>query len=240
MNVRLVAGINIAILAAVLVSFALFRDLGVYVTVIAVGLALALQKYVASYFSYFVIQLGHIFGPGDRIRIGSFKGDVRRVGLLHTVLEEVGEDEKMGGELTGRLLHIPNLIILDQPVLNYSKDYSIQNKTMQSDYIFDEVRIPLMPESDVRKAKAILEEILIREDKRFVEDATKLFGTGYPHFLAEARTDPRVLVHIEPKEVWLKGKFVAPLRRRNDLRSRIILEFLDAARNSQNDLKLTQ
>ena len=239
MNVRLVAGINIAILIVVLVSLALFRDLGVYVTIIALGLALALQKYVASYFSYFVIQLGHIFGPGDRIRIGSFKGDVRRVGLLHTVLEEVGEDEKLGGELTGRLLHIPNLIILDQPVLNYSKDYSIENRAMQSDYIFDEVRIPLMPQSDIRKAKAILEEILVREDKNFVEDATKLFGNGYPHFLAEARADPRVVVHIEPREVWLKGKFVAPMRGRNELRSRIILEFLDAAHNAENDLMLT-
>lgn len=61
---------------------------------------------------------------GDRIRIGNTKDDVRHVGLLHTTLEEVGEDEKLGGELTGRLLYVPNLIILDQPVLNYSKDYS--------------------------------------------------------------------------------------------------------------------
>ena len=99
-----------------------------------------------------MIFLSGIYDQGDRIRIGNIKGDVRRIGILHTSLDEVGEDEKLGGELTGRLLHVPNLLILDQPVLNYSKGCSVDYRTISSEYMFDEVRVPITSESNAEKA----------------------------------------------------------------------------------------
>ena len=207
------------------------------VPVLAVALALALQKYVASFFGYFVIVFSGIYDIGDRIRIGDIKGDVRGVGLLHTTLEEVGEDEKLGGELTGRLLQVPNLIILDQPVLNYSKDYSVQSKAISSDFMFDEVRIPITTDSNVEKASAILETILKRQDEIYIKAAEQKFQDGYPKFLDEAINGPRVLVFIEPQHIWIKGKFVAPLQSRNDLRSSISLSFITEIKAS-SDIKL--
>ncbi|MBI2164929.1 MAG: mechanosensitive ion channel [Chloroflexi bacterium] len=238
MKLYVMTALTLAALGGILASVALFRELTIYISVVAVGLALALQKYVASFFGYFVIRYARVFSIGDRIRIGSIKGDVRRIGLLHTILEEVGEDEKLGGELTGRILHIPNLIILDQPVLNYSKDYSVKDRLIQSDYIFDEVRIPITSDSDVEQAKALLEDILKREDQAHVEKAAALFGDSYPNFMKEVRSDPRVLVHVEPKQIWLKGKFVTPVRGRNDLRTRICLEFLREVQKLDSRIKL--
>lgn len=209
----------------------------IYVPVIAVGLALALQKYTASFVAHFVISFTGIYNPGDRIRIGNIKGDVRHVGLLHTILEEVGEDEKLGGELTGRLLHVPNLIILDQPVLNYSKDYSVHNKAISSDFMFDEVRIPITTNSNVEKATEILEHILKSQDEIHIKEAIRIFEDGYPEFLNEAMTGPRVLIFIEPQHIWIKGKFVTPLRGRNELKSRILVLFLKEV-NASSDIKL--
>ena len=100
------------------------------------------------------------------------------VGMLHTTLEEVGEDEKLGGELTGRLLQVPNLIILDQSVLNYSKDYSVQYETISSDYMFDEVRIPLTTDSNLEKAMGILEEILKKQDAFYIDETMRFKGLG--------------------------------------------------------------
>jgi small-conductance mechanosensitive channel len=157
--------------------------------------------------------------------------------MLYTVLEEVGEDEKLGGELTGRLLQVPNLIILDQPVLNYSKDYSVQYETISSDYMFDEVRIPLTTDSNVEKATELLENILKRQDEIYLKEAGCIFRDGYPRFLDEAASGPRVLVFVEPKHVWIKGKFVAPLRGRNELRSSILLEFIKEI-SATTDIKL--
>lgn len=212
-------------------------QMAIYVPILAVGLALALQKYTASFFAYFVITLSRIYDLGNRIRIGNIKGDVRRVGFLHTTLEEVGEDEKLGGELTGRILHVPNLIILDQPVLNYSKDYSVHHEPISSDYLFDEIRIPITTGSNVERACELLEGILKRQDEPYVAEAGRMFQKGYPKFMDEAVNGPRVLVHVEPQHIWIKGKFVAPVHGRNDLRSRILLQFLKEL-NTNPDIKL--
>ncbi len=209
----------------------------IYVPVIAVGLALALQKYTASFIAHFVINFSNIYAPGDRIRISNIKGDVRKVGVFHTTLEEVGEDEKLGGELTGRLLHVPNLIILDQPVLNYSKDYSVHNKTISSDFMFDEVRIPITTSSNVQKATDILDRILKSQDEIHIKEASEIFQESYPEFLNEAMTGPRVLIFIEPQHIWIKGKFVTPLRGRNELKSRIQYEFFKEV-SASSDIKL--
>jgi small-conductance mechanosensitive channel len=230
--------VTFLVLVAVTVIAAIYvPQVAIYVPIIALGLALALQKYTASFIAFFVISFTRIFELGDRIRIGNVKGDVRHVGLIHMILEEVGEDEKLGGELTGRLLYVPNLIILDQPVLNYSKSDLPQFATITSDYIFDEVRIPITTDSSVEKASDLLENIIKKQDEPYVMEARKMFTKGYPKFLEEASSSPRVLVHIEPQRIWIKGKFVAPLRGRNDLRSNILMQFLNEINNS-SDIKL--
>ncbi|MDO8636002.1 MAG: mechanosensitive ion channel, partial [Dehalococcoidia bacterium] len=149
----------VILIIASLIAIGIFTQ-SIYVSVVALGLSLALQKYIGSYFGYFLISFSQIFRVGDRIRIGNIKGDVKRIGLFHFMLDEVGEDEKLGGELTGRILHIPNLIVLDQPVLNYSKDYSRKGKLIHSEFIFDEIRIPLSTQSNTLKAVKILEQLL--------------------------------------------------------------------------------
>ena len=227
----------LALAAVTVIAVIKVPQVALLVPIMALALAMALQRYAASFFAYFVIIFSGIYAIGDRIRIGNVKGDVREVGLLHTTLEEVGEDEKLGGELTGRLLHLPNLIILDQPVLNYSKDYSVQSKAISSDFMFDEVRIPITIDSNVEKASSLLEGILKSQDAVYVKDAEQKFQDGYPRFLDEAINGPRVLIFVEPQRIWIKGKFVAPLQGRNDLKSNISLQFIREIRAS-SDIKL--
>jgi small-conductance mechanosensitive channel len=227
----------LAFIAATILAAIFFPQVAIYVPIVALGLALALQKYTASFVAFFVITFSKIYDLGDRIRIGNTKGDVRHIGLLHTTLEEVGEDEKLGGEVTGRLISVPNLIILDQPVLNYSKDYSPGFEPISSDYMFDEVRIPITTDSNVEKAARLLESILESQDEIYLKQAGEVFQDGYPRFLDEAMSGPRVLVFVEPQHIWIKGKFVTPLKSRNDLRSSILLQFLKEAKAS-TDIKL--
>jgi len=230
--------IVLGLIGGIVVAVVKVPSIAVTVPILAIGLALALQKYVASFFSYFMIVITRIYATGDRIRIGNIKGDVRWIGLIHTTLEEVGEDEKLGGELTGRIIHVPNLVILDQPVLNYSKDYSVHHKAIASDYMFDEIRIPITVESNVETATGILEDVLKSQDEVHLAQARQIFQNGYPKFLDEAVFGTRVLVHVEPQRIWLKGKFVAPVRQRNQLKSQILMRFLECIR-SVPDVKLS-
>lgn len=231
------AALVVALIGGLVAAVVFYPDMAVAVPILAIGVGFALQRYISSFFGFFVINFSQIYRPGDRIRIGNIKGDVRWVGLIHTTLEEVGEDEKLGGELTGRILHVPNLVILDQPVLNYSKDYSVHQRAITSDYMFDEVRIPLTTDSNVTKASQLLEDILKMQENVHLNEASQVFQNGYPKFLDEATRGPRILVHVEPQHIWINGKFVAPIRGRNQLRSRILVQFMERVRENP-DIKL--
>jgi small-conductance mechanosensitive channel len=228
--VTLVLGFITGLVMAMMYS----TKIAIAVPIVTFGLTFALQRYIACFFAYFDILISGIYRPGDRIRIGEIKGDVRWVGLIHTTLAEVGEDEKLGGELTGRIMHLPNLVVLDQAVLNYSKDYSARQKRIASDYMFDEARIPVSRDSNVNKATELLEGILRSEDAVYLEQVREVFRDGYPQFLEEAVSGPRVLIHVEPNCIWIKGKFVAPVRQRNQLKSRILTQFLRQVKATSN------
>ncbi len=202
-------------------------SLSIYVSVLAIGMSLALQKYLASFAGYFVIKSSSIFDVGDRIRIGSMKGDVKHIGLFHVILDEVGEDEKMGGELTGRIVHVPNLVVLDQPVLNFSKDYSINDTLISCGYIFDEIRIPVTTKSDVKKASAILDGLLKAENNAFMKEAKAAFTDGLPNFIEDLEKGPKITIHIDEKKILIKGRFVTPICARNELKTRISMGFLE-------------
>ena len=44
-------------------------------------------------------------------------------------------------------------------------------------------------------------------------------------------------MHVEPGRIWINGKFVAPIRDRNQLRSRILVQFMERAKTNP-DVKL--
>jgi small-conductance mechanosensitive channel len=216
----------IALVATILIMPFYNPSLAVYMTIIAVGMSLALQKYLASFVGHFVIRWSSIFDIGDRIRIGTIKGDVKHIGLFHIILDEVGDDDKMGGELTGKILSVPNLIVLDQAVQNYSRDFSVDDEMITCGYIFDEIRIPLRPGSDIQKAVALLEELLWTENSAFIKEASKIFVKGLPNFLHEMEKSPRVTIHIDKERIWIKGRYITPIRSKNELKTRIGLDFI--------------
>lgn len=217
----------ILVLCILVVPF--FRpNLGIYLTLVVVGSSIALQKYVASFAGYFVLRSSKLFSVGHRIRMGNIKGDVRHIGLLHFVLDEVGEGDHSGGELTGRVIHIPNHMVLDQPVLNFSQDFSVNGQLFPCEYLFDEVRLPLPDGMTLGKGREILGQVLQHEDAPFVEEARKAFGQSCPNFLGETVRSPRVMTFVDDKRTWLVGRFVAPVRGRNELRSVITTSFLEA------------
>ncbi|MSQ22610.1 MAG: hypothetical protein EXR53_04790 [Dehalococcoidia bacterium] len=133
---------------------------------------------------------------------------------------------------------MPNLIVLDVHVLNYTKDFTVHHKLIRSDYIFDEVRFPITVDSNVELAKDILHEVLVRLDGEYVTAAMASFGDGFPDFLREAKDKPRVLVSVEPKQIIIKGKFVTPVHSRNELRSDITMEFLRSIGKLDGKIKL--
>ena len=142
------------------------------VGLVSAGVAFALQKVITSFAGYFVILRGKTFNVGDRIKMGSVRGDVISLNFIQTVIMEMGEPPSVQEEdpgmwvhsrqYSGRIVTVANSSIFDEPVYNYTRDFP---------YIWEEMHFPIQY-ADRHRA----EPIILNAITRHTEDIAKLAG----------------------------------------------------------------
>lgn len=78
--------------------------------IVGVVAGLALKDVVSNLFSGLLVRSQHLFALGDWVEVNNVFGQVVRAGTLTTTLENVA----------GQWVEVPNQLIYNQPVLNYS------------------------------------------------------------------------------------------------------------------------
>jgi small-conductance mechanosensitive channel len=139
----------IFVLSIVLIS--LIGETGslvVYIGLIGAALTFVLQKPLLNVGAWALISYRRIYRIGDRVSFGSVKGYVLDITTMYTELREFGEWMR-GDTFTGRIVVVPNSLIFDQPVCNYTKDCP---------FVWDEVVNLVTYESDIEKAKGYMLE----------------------------------------------------------------------------------
>jgi small-conductance mechanosensitive channel len=122
--------------------------------IVGAGLAIALQDLVKDLLGWIFILQNGVFSQGDRITVGAVTGEVIDIGLLRTTLLEVGLVPASNLDVlerTGKTLTIPNAFFLTHPVTNHHTT---------SDFVRAEMRFAITYESNWKKARRILQEIL--------------------------------------------------------------------------------
>lgn len=138
--VRLLAwlvGIGIVVAFTFRKIYPLLVSLGV----VSLVLGFALQTPLTSFFGWIYILARGPFRVGDRIRIGEALGDVIELGYLDTTLWEVRGPHLSTNHPSGRIIRIPNSVVLQQPVYNYSWPLF--------PYIWSELKLPVAYDSDL-------------------------------------------------------------------------------------------
>jgi small-conductance mechanosensitive channel len=123
-------------------------SLVVYIGLIGAALTFVLQKPLLNVGAWALISYRRIYRIGDRVSFGSVKGYVLDITTMYTELREFGEWMK-GDTFTGRIVIVPNSILFDQPVFNYTKDFP---------FVWDEVVNLVTYESDIELAKSYMLE----------------------------------------------------------------------------------
>lgn len=138
-----------AFLAAVLIIVGLsgsLATLGISAAFLGMILGWSLQAPVTGIAAWVMIILKRPFRLGDRIIINNIIGDVVDITLTHIVLNQVG-GTTAGEERSGRVVMIPNGILFQQVIYNY---------TFNSSYILDEVMVSVTFGSDIQLAEQII------------------------------------------------------------------------------------
>ncbi len=187
--------------------------------IISAGLAIALHAPLANLAGWVFLAIRRPFVVGDRIQIGDHAGDVIDMRLFAFSLVEIGNWVK-ADQSTGRILHIPNGQVFQQTVANYTQGFS---------FIWDEMPITVTFESDWRKAKQILTEIVQRHSviksehaQQEVRKAASKFLIRYEHLT------PIVWTSVVDIGVTLTIRFLTDPRRRRSIENAIWEDVLDA------------
>jgi len=128
----------------------------------------SLQAPVSGFAAWVLVSLKRPFRPGDRIQFPNLglTGDVKDVGIMYTMLDQVGGS--IGSEeAVGRYILVPNAMLFSQVVINYTV-------TQEAAYMLDEVVIRITYDSHWETA----ERILLDAAREITRDIIAATGAG--------------------------------------------------------------
>ncbi len=184
------------------------------VGLIGAALAFILQRPLLNALAWIIISYQRMYRIGDRIAMGPTRGYVTDIRITHTFLREFGE-WMHGDTFTGRIVAVPNSLVFDAPVSNYTRDIPI---------VWDEVENLVTYESDIDVAK-----------EHMLESAKEVVGSfmSSKHKMYLKRLEIRDLEKLMLKEPQLRMEFsdsgvklqviyFCPVESRRNIRSDIV------------------
>ena len=182
------------------------------VGLISAGLAFALQRVVTALAGYLLILRGSTFNVGDRIVMGGVRGDVIALGFLQTTIMEMGQPPPVQNatpamwvrsrQFTGRIVTVSNAQVFDEPVFNYSREFS---------YIWEELALAIAYRDD----HAAVERMLLDAAHRHAADVSKMAATEMAQLerlynMPHASMEPKVFWRMTDNWLELSVRFLVP------------------------------
>jgi len=192
---------------------------------VAAAFTLSMQDVAKNFAGGLNIFINRIYRVGDRIEIGSKKGDVIDIDIFYTTIMET--NEWVSADLpTGRLSIIPNSLVLSNITNNYTKDF---------EFLWDEISFPITYNSDWVAAKKLIFEVMGQETSTVEELATKgISHMERKYFLSSGAMNADVFVRLTDNWIELTARYVTPVRQRRTVRSRISEKILEGIEKAEN------
>jgi len=210
------------------VWFEVLRDIGAFLGLLSAGLAIALKDMVANVAGWIFIIWRKPFELGDRIQLGDYGGDVIDVRVFEFSLMEIGGWVE-ADQSTGRVVHVPNGLVLSLPLVNYTKGFN---------YIWNEVPVLVTFESDWEKAKGILLEIAERHAKEISAEAERdVKDSASDYLIVYSKLTPTVYTSVRDSGVMLTIRYLCRPRARRGTEQAIWEDVLRQF-NREDDVEL--
>ena len=188
--------------------------------VVGFGITFALQQPLFSLIGWAYIMTKRPYQVGDRVAIDDSKGDVVEVDFLVTTLWEVEGDLVSTHQPSGRVVTLPNSVVLSSHVYNYTRS--------EFPYVWNELKVEVAYETDLEFARETMQSVA--DD--YLGDEMEQNVERYREQLAETPVDldinARPTVNVTQQASWveLRLRYMADPRRmqptRNELYERVL------------------
>ena len=207
-----------ALLGLVLIWGEELRTLAVSLVAFVAAITIAGKELILSLLGGLYRMVTGAYAVGDRVEVGQFRGDVVDDSLLATQLLEVGPGPN-SHQYTGRVVTLPNALLLTQAVVNESPAQS---------FVLHVLRIPLAASEDVGEAEQAL-LAAAREEVEPWRERAKAYLTkiSTSRGLTPPEMDPRIILQCpEPGRVDMVLRFAAPTRHKGSVEQAILRRYL--------------
>ncbi|HSF86374.1 MAG TPA: mechanosensitive ion channel domain-containing protein [Acidimicrobiia bacterium] len=195
-----------------------FNDVATFLGLLSAGIAIALADVLKNIAGWVYVLSRRPFRVGDRIEIGSTKGDVVDIRLFRFSLMEVG-NWVQAEQSTGRLVHVPNGLLFNEQVANYTEGFA---------YIWSEIPVLVTFESDRRLARRMIEHA-VRDNVPDVEHkaGSRIRETARNYHIKIGALTPIVYLTVQDSGVLLTARFLCDARNQRGITERIWEAILD-------------
>ena len=195
------------------------RTFAISIVAIAAAIVIATKELIMCVSGTILKSSGKSFKIGDRIEIGTVRGDVVDQTLLTTTLLEVGPGTDIH-QHTGRTVVLPNSVLLSVPVVN---------ETFSDEYVLHVFSVPLGGGENWRQAEAVILAAAEAECAAFrAESEQHMDRVVRREGLQPLSTEPRVTLRLEgPKDLVMLVRIAVPARRKGRVEQAILRRFLE-------------
>lgn len=187
-------------------------------SIIGAGIAFALQDVFKNFVGGLILLLSEMYRIGDRIEIDEHIGDVIDIGIMSTLIMEI-RGWVHGDQMSGRLISIPNALVINKPVMNYSRDHS---------FIWDEFSIPLTYESNWQIAISSIEGIIRDKVGLLIPLAEKeIQALGEKYYFLKRATEPSVYITLTDNWIQVEARYICDIKNRRQMKHEISVEVMN-------------
>jgi small-conductance mechanosensitive channel len=195
------------------------RAAAVSLVAIAAAIVLAVKELIMCISGSLVRSRSDLYDIGDRIEVGTVRGDVIDRNLFSTTVLEVSPMNS-SSQRTGRTITFPNSLLLSMPVTN--ENFFAGSFTLRV------LSVPISTDDNWQIAEPLLERLAIEETASYIGEATTYFDTlAQTQAIRKFAVAPDVTIETtEPHRITLILRVPVPSRGGDKTLQAILTKFL--------------
>lgn len=212
-----------AVLLILIVILGPPTQLSTIIGLVTAGLTVVMKDFIVAFFGWFTLMGKNGISVGDWVEIEGVSGEVIEIGLLKTVLLEVGNWTDIGHP-TGRRVAFSNSFAIEKHYFNFSTS---------GQWLWDEIRVALPPGGDPYEAARQIGRIVEEETREDAAEAAEDWDRVARHHGArEFSAAPAISLRPGQNGLDAVVRYITRAPRRNAAQARIfaaIVELLHRA-----------
>jgi small-conductance mechanosensitive channel len=223
-QMRVITRIALQVAAVLLILLIIFgppTQLSTMIGLITAGLTVVMKDFIMAFFGWFTLMGKNGISVGDWVEIEGVSGEVIEIGILKTVLLELGNWTETGHP-TGRQVAFSNSFAMEGHYFNFSTS---------GQWLWDELRITLPTAGDPYATAQKIREIVEHETQADAAEAQKDWQRAR-HKQAASEFSGTPAVNLRPSASGLEVvvRYITRAPQRNAVKSKLFQSIVDLLR----------